>query len=111
MTIVPDGKLDKDVTTLPYHFPRMPLVKYCKLSAEYHYWKSVRLLEQAAAQSGKVLVPAECLHWRRKARLTDCQLNVYRRSFYQLTLDQLTDQERKKYLELAAEQAAAEETA
>lgn len=101
-SIVPASKIKKDVTKLPYHFPSFPLVKYCKLSAEYHFWKAVRMLEQAAQQNGKILVPTSCLHWKRKKQLQANLILVYGRSFYQLAPDELTEAEKSKYAEVVA---------
>jgi hypothetical protein len=101
-SIVPNSKIQKDVTKLPFHFPSFPLVKYCKLSAEYHFWKAVRMLEQAVQQNGKILVPTSCLHWKRKKQFQGNILHVYGRSFYQLAPEELSRAERTKYDQVVA---------
>lgn len=106
MTIVPFSKIEKDPSTLPYHYPSIPVVKYSKLAVEYHYWKAVSILEQAARQNGKLLIPASCIHWKRKKQLQGVLLMVYKRTFYQMSYEELTETEKKKYLELVVVEEA-----
>lgn len=105
-SIVPSKKIAKDPQTLPYHFPSFPVVKYSKISSEYHFWKAVSLLEQAAHQNGKLLVPASCLHWERRKKFKTCLITVYKRSFYQLSYEELTEKEKTKYADLIVEEEA-----
>jgi hypothetical protein len=98
MTIVPEKVLDKDPSTLPYYFKSMPVVAYSKISSKYYFWKLVKVIEQAARMYNKVLVPAACFHWERRAILKDYQLIIFKKGFYQLSFDDLTRKEREKYL-------------
>jgi hypothetical protein len=104
MTIVPEKALDKDPSTLPFYFKSMPVVAYSKLSSKYYFWKLVKLIEQAARMYGNVLVPATCFHWQRKEALKEYRLIIFKKGFYQLSINDLTRKEKENYLRLIQEQ-------
>jgi hypothetical protein len=104
MTLVPENALDNDPRTLPYYFKSMPVRRYSKISSQYYYWRLVKVMEQAAQMYGRVLVPAICFPWRRRAAFKDYQLIVFGKAFYNLDFDKLTDKEKEKYLEQLQQQ-------
>lgn len=103
-SIVPQSKIDKDPRNLAYFYPRMPVTKYAKMTNEYFYWRMVLVAEDVARLEGKLLIPAECLHWERKKKLSERMVNVFKKSFYLMTDDELTNKEREKYLNLKNEE-------
>lgn len=102
MTIVPADILDKDPRNLPYHFKSMSIVAYYKASAKYYFWRLVKTIEDAAKQNGKILVPSECLHWRKKKALKDFHITVFKKGFYQVRITELSENEKREYLSLAS---------
>lgn len=98
MTIIPEGKLKHDPQRLLYHFPSIDKVKYTKLSQEYYYWHSVSIAEDMARKFGKLLIPARCLHWERKAKNADRRVQIGKTAFFIMGQDELTQIERNKYL-------------
>lgn len=99
MTIIPVDKLASDPQHLLYHFPSIHPVKYTKMSAEYHFWRSVAVAEQVAKMSGKLLIPATCLHWERKVRHADRRLQIGKKSFFVMSQEELTNNELHKYMQ------------
>jgi hypothetical protein len=108
MTIVPVGTLDKNPRNLPYHFKSMSVISYAKLSASFYFWRLVQTLEKAAQQNGRILVPSECFHWRRKEQLRDFHITIFKKGFYQVLPSELSEIENKKYLRLAAKEYEAD---
>lgn len=98
MTIVPENKVKHDPQKLLYHFPSISTVRYTKLVNEYSFWRAVELAERTAAMFGRQLVPARCLHWERKLKFQDRQLQIGKSSFYVLSLQELTINETQKYM-------------
>lgn len=98
MTIIPAGKLKHDPQRLLYHFPSIDKVRYTKLSQEYYYWHSVSVAEGTARMFGRLLIPARCLHWERKTRFADRRLQIGKKSFYVMAMDEMTEVEKEKYL-------------
>jgi hypothetical protein len=101
MTIVPAGKLDKDPRNLPYHFKSISVISFSKSCASFYFWRLVQTLEKAAQQNGRILVPSECFHWRRKEVLKDFHITIFKKGFYQVFPSELSEIENKKYLRLA----------
>lgn len=99
MTIIPEGKLKHDPQRLLYHFPSIDKVRYTKLSQEFYFWHSVSVAEESARMFGRLLIPARCLHWERKIRLADRRLQIGKKSFYVIAMDELTEIEKRKYLD------------
>ncbi|MMZ53856.1 hypothetical protein D1872_156610 [compost metagenome] len=97
MTIIPEGKLKHDPQRLLYHFPSIPKVRYTKLSQEFYFWHSVSVAEETARMFGRLLVPAACFHWERKTKIADRRIQIGKKSFYVLALEELTPIEKKKY--------------
>lgn len=107
-SIIPSEILSNDPQHLLYNFPSIHPVKYTKLTQDYHFWRAVDAAEKAAKISGRILVPARCLHWERKNKFAERRLSVGRKSFYILHKDEMTDMELVKYdFELKESQAAA----
>lgn len=96
-SIVSPEKTAKDRSTLAYHFPSMPLVKYAKMAREYFFWKHVETAENMAFMVGKILVPAECIHWKRKKELQPWAVRIHRSSFYVLDKEVLNKNELQRY--------------
>jgi hypothetical protein len=101
MTIVPAGSLDKNPRNLPYHFKSMSVIAYAKVSANFYFWRLVQTLEKAAKQNGRILVPSECFHWKRKEVLQDFYITIFKKGFYQVYPSDLREIEKNKYLRLA----------
>jgi hypothetical protein len=97
MTIVPAEKVEKDPQTLLYHFPSMHPVRYQKLLSEFTYWKQVQIAEKVARMSGMMLVPRECIHWKRKLKLEDRRVTLQKRAFFVLAESEMSKTELIKY--------------
>jgi hypothetical protein len=97
MTIVPAEKVEKDPQTLLYHFPSMHPVRYQKLLSEYTYWKQVQISEKVARMSGMLLVPRECIHWKRKMKLEHRKVTIQKRAFFVLSESEMSRIELEKY--------------
>jgi hypothetical protein len=96
-SIVPLDKIEKDPRNLAYFYPRMPVTKYAKMTNEYFFWRMVQVAEAVAKLEGKLLIPASCIHWERKKKLSERMVSVFKQSFYLMTAAELTKNEKKKY--------------
>lgn len=106
MTIVPQDKVKQDPQSYLFHYPSVHPVTYTKMFAEHHHWKAVQAAEKVASMCGMVLVPANCLHWERKARKADRRVQIGKHAYYTLALNELTQNEHKKYLSQVQEETA-----
>lgn len=99
LSIVPANKIRKDPRNFAHLYPSMPLYKYKKATEDWYRLKCVRALEEVASMQGLFVVPAICIHWARKKKLSDRHVDLFGRSYYLLSEKQLTKSERIKYLE------------
>jgi hypothetical protein len=97
VSIVPLDKVAKDPQTLLYHFPSIHPVRYQKLSQEYNLWKHIQTAEKVAQLTGHLLVPRDCIHWKRKANIEDRRIVIQKNVFFVLQESEMTKSEIEKY--------------
>lgn len=103
LSLVADEKIEKDPRKIAFLYPKMPVGRYKKLVDEYYRNRTLRAAEQIAKKFGSILIPASCLHHRR--RNPDLRLMVLGRAYYCIQEDDLTDLEKIKYQYVCTEQA------
>lgn len=101
MSLVTDEKLRRDPRKLAYLYPRMPVIRFKELVEDYHRSVTIRTVEQVAEMFGAILVPASCVHHKR--RRPDRRVMIYGRTYYVFERDEMTDLEWAKYRELCGE--------
>lgn len=99
-SIVPNKFEDKDPRNLLYHFPSLPIVKFAKMYQEFSHYKQLKVAESMAKSFGCVLVPLECMNWKRRQKFgVDKKIKVGRNSYFIMQLNELTTLEKKKLKE------------
>lgn len=102
-SVIPNRFKDKDPRTLLYHFPSLPIVQFAKMYQEYTHFKQLQLAENMAKKFGCVLVPLDCMNWKRRQKFgLDKKVKVGRNSYFIMHPNELTRLEKKKleeYLE------------
>lgn len=104
-SVVPQKYKDNDPRSLLYQFPSMNKFKYAKLMQKFSFYKSVEVAESVANSMGYSLIPACCLHWKRKQALTDDEMKVKvgRNSFFLMKPGDLSKREKEKLQQYLAE--------
>ena len=103
-TLVPTDYKDKDPRQLAFHYKSQivqserALITYNKYISKFLYYHSLQAAEQVAKTFGYILLPAECLHWRRATALSSRRVYVGRKSFYTLQPDEIQKTEKMKLL-------------
>lgn len=94
-SLVDQTKLDKDPRKLPYFYPRMPAIRYKQLSEDYYHALTLKAIEQAAKALNGYIVPAICVHHRR--RHPERRISIFGRVYYAIPADDITELELAKY--------------
>ncbi|MBU8905585.1 hypothetical protein [Desertibacillus haloalkaliphilus] len=99
LSLIPDNYKDRDPRNLLYHFPSMPKVKFAKLMNKFYYFKALEAVEEAARKNGFILVPFQCMHWKRKKDYAlDRKVKCCGRSFFMMKVSELTSSEKNKLI-------------
>lgn len=108
-TIVPEDFRNKDPRQFGYHqrneIPNSEraFITYNKYVSQFLFYYSLQAAEEVAKCFDRILVPTDCLNWRRAQQLAQRRIYVGRKSFYTMSPEELRQIERKKllkYLEL-----------
>lgn len=85
-------RFDRDPRKLAYLCPRLPLWRYKEIVEDWHRAAAIRAAEEVARMFGAYLLPASCVHHKR--RRSDRRLMIYGRNYY--VMQELTALERQK---------------
>lgn len=108
-TIVPETYKNKDPRQFAYHqrnnmiTSNRAFVTYNKYVSDFLFYHSLQAAEEVAKCFDHILVPTNCLNWRRAQDLAQRRIFVGRKSFYTMFPEELRPIEKKKllrYLEL-----------
>lgn len=103
-SLIPRNYKDKDPRTLAYFYPTsLNIVAYAKKMQEFSFYQSLAVAEDLAHKQGFILLPYQCIHWKR-AKLfgSDRKIKIGRKSYFLMKLEELTASEKMKldkYLE------------
>lgn len=103
-TIVPESYRDKDPRQFGYHQRNQMLtserafVTYNKYISNFLFYHSLQAAEEVAKCFDRILVPTNCLNWRRAQELAQRRIYVGRKSFYTMAPTELRLIEKKKLL-------------
>lgn len=85
----------KDPRKLAYLYPKMPVIRYKQLTERYYHDLTLEALTKAVQALGGYLVPASCVHHRR--RDPDRRIFIFGRAYYAIHGDEITELEMAKY--------------
>lgn len=108
-TIVPLDYKKRDPRQTGYNFREsirysdQSMIIYNKQVSEFLYFYALDAAQQATKNNGQVLVPTECLNWRRAKQYAHRRLYVGRRAFYQLFPSELSKREQLRLIEYVDE--------
>ena len=95
LSLVNANQLEKDPTKLLYLYPSMPKIRYAKQVDNYYRAQVIAAAEQAAKLNHCLLVPARCIHYKRRDQSK--RMVLFGRSYYILRKDDMTELEIEKY--------------
>jgi len=96
-SLVPAGYKNRDPRALLYNFPSLPKVKFAKLMNEFYYFKALEAVEEAANKLGFILLPRNCMNWKRcRDYSDDRKVKVCGRTFFMMKFNELTESEAEK---------------
>lgn len=94
-TLVDREVLKKDPRKLAFLYPRMPVIRYKKLTEQYYHELAIQAVEQAGKALNGYILPAACVHHRRKDPAK--RISLFGRSYYAIPADDITPLELAKY--------------
>lgn len=91
-SLVPSEYKEKDPRRLPWLYPKsLNVFYYAKKMQEFMFYQSLEVAEDIANKQGFILVPYECIHWRRKKLFgSDRKIKIGSKSFFLMKLPELT---------------------
>lgn len=95
LSLVNPQKIAKDPRKLAYLYPRMPASRYKLRTDDFYRCLTLKIAEDVAAAAGCVLIPATCIHYRRRDPARRVRINGH--NYYVMPRDCLTRLEKKKY--------------
>ncbi|PFZ53522.1 hypothetical protein COF76_27535 [Bacillus wiedmannii] len=103
-SVLPNTFKDKDPRNLLYFTPSLPVVRFAKLYQEFAHYKQLQLAESMARKFDCILVPLECMNWRRAKQFGhDKKVKVGRNSYFMMHPSELTRNEKRKLEEYIQE--------
>lgn len=102
LSIAPQVK--GDPRQLLYHAPEKvrrnnyTLIQFAKFYDAFNAAKEMKELEGYARKNNSLVVPATCLHWRRRQKFTNLCIRIGRNSYYLLDKDEMKAEEFLKYM-------------
>lgn len=97
-TLVPSDYKKKDPRPLLYLYQNtINIVAYAKRMQQFSYYQTLEVAEDLAKRQGFILLPWDCINWRRARDLAaDRKVKIGRHAFYMLRIRELTKNERQK---------------
>lgn len=83
---------------MAYLYPKMPVARYKAQTDEYYRLLTIQAAETVAALSGTVLLPAVCVHHKR--RNAERRMTIHGRTYYVVSETDMTPLEYDKYREI-----------
>lgn len=96
-SLVNAKKIKKDPRNLVYLFPSIPATEYKRRTDDYYRYVCLQALEKVAAMTGKIVVPAVCIHWERKKKLADRRVKLFTKTYYIVEQNEISQTEYEKY--------------
>lgn len=97
LSLIDRSRLQRDPRKLAYLYPRMPVTRYKAQTEEYYHDITIKTVEDVAKMAGLVIVPASCVHHKR--REASKRIFLFGRSYYVRKIEDLTPIELAKYKE------------
>lgn len=103
-SLVPKDYKEKDPRPLLYLYPNsINIVAYAKKMQEFSFYQALEVAEDLAKRQGFILLPWDCIHWKRAKNYgSDRKIKIGRKSFFLMKTNELTKSETSKlkaYLE------------
>lgn len=102
-SLIPDTVKHKDPRNLLYFYPRMNKITLSKKLLKFSFYQTLKVAEDLANRQGCILVPWECMNWKRAKEFgADKKVKIGRNSFFMMKPGELTKSEKMKlerYLE------------
>ena len=95
LSLIDPEVVAKDPTKLLYLYPSVPKIRYAKMVDNYYRAQAILAAEKAAKANHCYLVPARCINYKRRDQSK--RIVLYGRSYYVMSMDEMTDVEMAKY--------------
>lgn len=105
-SFVPDDFRRKDPRALAYHCRKSIIqnegnfIAYVRQLQSFYHYQNLDVAEQMARITNSILVPTDCLHWRRAAHFNDRRVQIGKNAFYLMKEHEMTDIEKGKFMNL-----------
>lgn len=100
-SLVRPEQISRDPRKLAFLNPKMPARTYKKRTDEYYRLICIRILERMAGMNNEILLPASCVHHRR--RDPERRLLAFGKNYYVFSANELTEIEWMKYRQMGGE--------
>ena len=97
LSLIDNDVLNKNPKNLVYLYPSMPKIRLAEKMETYYRAQTIRAAEQAAFTISSLLVPASCIHYKRRDQ--NKRVVLFGRSYYIVRRDQMTYLEMQKYVD------------
>lgn len=105
-SLVDVGVIRRDPRKLSFLAPKLPLSRFRALTDEYYRACAIKAAEEVANIAGQLLVPSGCMS--KKRRDPARRLMIFGRTYYVLSLDEMTPIEIQKYRQAVAAEGGSE---
>lgn len=97
-TLIPRNYKKKDPRPLTYLYRNtINIVAYAKEMQRFSFYQALEVAEDLAKRQGFILLPWECINWKRAQMLAgDRKVKIGRKSFYLMRIDELNKNEKLK---------------
>jgi hypothetical protein len=99
-SLVPKEYRKKDPRSLLYLYPEsINIVAYAKKMQKFAFYQALEVAEDLARRQGYILLPWSCIHWQRAKNFgSDRKIKIGRNSFFLMRANELTKNERLKFI-------------
>lgn len=105
-SFVPDDFRRKDPRVLAYRYRKsiirseVNFIAFVRQLQSFYHYQNLEVAEQMARIMNSILVPADCLHWRRATHFNDRRVQVGKNAFYLMKDHEMTELEKRKFMNL-----------